>query len=240
MSRSKIAGAAVVVVLLLAWTVRSFVMDAGGRTPPTAPVVAEAAPAIEASTESSPAPPPVAAGEVSGVPVGYPGTTAGAATAAVNWVASFPRIMRLNPLSLQNTLSDVLSEHGATTGTDEVLADYFELADALGAEFRERVWVESPLQTTMLQHTDTTARVAVWSVVVTGAGPTNEPVLSIWRTHRISLVWERDDWKIDAVEVLEGPTPAPAERALPSEPAEFEQVDSWTPAVLADTTKEMD
>ena len=236
MSRPKLAGAAVVVVLLLVWTVRSFVVDAGEHTPATAPA-ASASDGTE-TTVAAVAVTPVAAGEVSGIPVGYPQTRAGAATAAVNWVASFPRLMRLNPLSLQNTLTDLMSEDGARSGVDEVIADYFELYEELGPEFRERVWIESPLQTLLIEQSDTAARVAVWSVVVTGAGPDDETVVSIWRTHRIDLVWERDDWKIDGVEVAEGPTPVTTDLALPASPAEFLEVDSWTPAVFADTTNE--
>jgi hypothetical protein len=238
-SRPKLAGAAVVVVLLLVWTVRSFVVDAGAHKPATAPAVS-----VSDGTETTVAGlvvTPVAAGEVSGIPVGYPQTRAGAATAAVNWVASFPRLMRLNPLSLQNTLTDLMSQDGARSGVDEVIADYFELYEELGPAFRERVWIESPLQSLLVEQSETAARVAVWSVVVTGAGPDDETVVSIWRTHRIDLVWERDDWKIDGVEVSEGPTPLTTDLALPASPAEFTEVDSWTPAVFADTTNaEMD
>lgn len=239
MSRSKLAGATVVVVLLLVWTIRSFVVDTGAHTPATVPA-GSASDGTE-TTVASVVVTPVAAGEVSGIPVGYPQTRAGAATAAVNWVASFPRLMRLNPLSLQNTLTDLMSVDGARLGVDEVIADYFELYDELGPEFRERVWIESPLQSLLVEQSDTTARVAVWSVVVTGGGPDDATVVSIWRTHRIDLVWERDDWKIDGVEVSEGPTPVTTDLALPASPAEFTEVDSWTPAVFADTTNwEMD
>ena len=121
MSRPKLAGAAAVVVLLLVWTVRSFVVDAGEHTPATAPA-ASASDGTE-TTVAAVAVTPVAAGEVSGIPVGYPQTRAGAATAAVNWVASFPRLMRLNPLSLQNTLTDLMSEDGARSGVGGVIGD---------------------------------------------------------------------------------------------------------------------
>lgn len=237
MSRSKLVGAVLVVGLLLVWSVRSFVVDAGSHAPPTAAAVAASGEADTTGDQIV-----VAAGEVSGVPVGYPHTSTGAVTAAVNWVASFPRLMRLNPLSLQNTLIDLMSQAGAATGVDEAVEDYFELYDALGPEFRERVWIESPLQTSLGARTDTTSQVSVWSVVVTGGGPDDETVVSIWRTHRIDLVWERGDWKIDAVEILEGPTPITNDLALPAAAAEFEQVDSWIPAVFAGTTtnEEMD
>ena len=176
MSRPKLAMAAVVVVLLLVWTVRSLVADAGERTP--APSGAASASNGAEPIVAEVAGTPVAAGEVSGIPIGYPQTRAGAVTAAVNWVASFPRLMRLNPLSLQNTLTDLMSEDGSRSGVDEVIADYFELYEELGPEFRERVWIESPLQTLLVEQSETAARVAVWSVVVTGAGPEDETVVS--------------------------------------------------------------
>lgn len=147
--------------------------------------------------------------------------------------------MRLNPLTLQNTLVDLLATEGAGDEIDEVLADYFELYDELGTEFRDRVWIESPLQTTVFDSSATTATVGVWSVLVTAADH-DAAVLSLWRTHRIELVWERDDWKIDSVAVTEGPTPVTSELALPSDPAEFVEIDSWTPAVFADTTNDED
>lgn len=237
MSRAKLVGAGVVVVALVVWSIQSFVVDADSTTPTTPPSAA-AVPAGTGADVRVPA--PVAVGEVSGVPVGYPRTGAGAVTAAVNWVASFPRLMRLNPLSLQNTLIDLMSEAGASTGVDEAVEDYFVLFEELGPEFRDRVWLESPLQTSVVAHTDDSATVAVWSVLVTGGGPTNETVVSIWRTHHIEVVWEHDDWKIETVQVSEGPTPTSADMALPASPDEFVEVDSWTPAVFADTTTNTD
>jgi hypothetical protein len=53
-------------------------------------------------------------------------------------------------------------------------------------------------------------------------------------------VWERGDWKIDEVVVTEGPTPVGSEVALPSSPDEFTQINTWEPAVFADTTQSED
>ena len=61
-------------------------------------------------------------------------------------------------------------------------------------------------------------------------------VEAIWRTHRVALVWERDDWRIDDVAITEGPTPVPNDVALPSPASEFVTVDGWEPAVFATTT----
>ena len=239
MSRPKLAAAALVGLLVVVWAVRSFVLGEGSSDRP----VADAPPSVVVAVETWPGegePVPakqvVAAGELSGIPVGYPRTDQGATTAAVNWVASFPRLMRMGPLRLSNTLDELMTESAGPAAVAEAVADYWVLFDKLGPEFRERVWIESPLQTNVTSTSESVAEVRVWSVVTTG-DPASGPVESIWRTHLITLMWERDDWRVDNVTVVEGPTPVPAEALLPSPPSDFGDVDSWTPAVFADTTR---
>ena len=236
MSAPKLVAVTVAAVMLVGWSVRAFVVD----DDPTGASSVAAAPAAGVGT-NDPATqvPVVAAATERGIPVGYPQSRRGAATAAVNWVASFPALMQLNPLSLQNALVDVMSAQGAVTFVDDAIADYVALLDGLGPGARERMWIESPLQSTVFTATDTAASVGVWSLVVTG-GVDDAAVTALWRTHRIELVWERDDWKIDEVVIVEGPTPVGAEGALPSPSLEFTDVGSWEPAVFADTTKGVD
>ena len=130
MSAPKLAGIVLVAAMLGVWVVRSFVLDApaGGPSPPAAPVVADEPTECERTSTSTVSPdgrPVVAAGEIAGVPAGYPRSGAGAATAATNWVASFPTIVRLGPIRLDNTLNQLLSQRIADAGADEVVADYF-------------------------------------------------------------------------------------------------------------------
>ena len=110
--------------------------------------------------------------------------------------------------------------------------------DELGPDFARRVWIESPLQVDVIDTDETSATVAVWALLVTG-DPRSGPIDAVWRTHRIELVWERDDWRIDNVTISEGPTPVPSEVALPSPPSDFTTVDGWMPAVFADTTTDV-
>lgn len=236
MSGPKLAAAAMVALLLIGWSVQSFVVD-DNSTGVTSDVVVAAG---DGSTETPPADiRPVAQTDVRGVPVGYPQTRSGASTSAVNWVASFPRLMQLNPLSLQNALIELMSERGAVLFIDDAVEDYRVLLDELGPAMRNRVWIESPLQATVQASTDTTATVGVWSVIVTG-GADDAAVVSLFRTHRIDLVWERGDWKIDEVVVVEGPTPVMADGVLPSSSSEFVEINTWEPAVFADTTRSED
>lgn len=238
-SRIKMIGAALLVAMVGVWVVRSFVLDSGDSTTPIQPSTASTSveshrpdndPEAEASSS-----PIVAAGEVAGVPVGYPQSDRGAATAAVNWVASFPTVVRMGPLRLDDTMSQLLSQERSASGTEEIVTDYFELFDQLGPDFIERVWIESPLQVDTTQSTRLTAEVSVWAMLVTG-DLVDGPIEVLWRTHQVSLVWERDDWRIDDVSISEGPTPVATNMALPSAPSEFVDVDGWEPAVFADTT----
>lgn len=236
MSAPKLAAAAVVALLLIGWSVQSFVVDDNSTNVTSDVVVA----ASDGPTEAAPADVrPVAVATVRGIPVGYPQTRNGASTSAVNWVASFPQLMQLNPLSLQNALIELMSERGAVLFIDDAVADYMVLLEELGPERHEQVWIESPLQATVLASTDTTATVGVWSVLVTG-GEDAHAVLSLFRTHRIDLVWERGDWKINEVAVSEGPTPVIGDGVLPSSPREFMEINTWEPAVFADTTRSED
>lgn|GEM_PF-1154993 len=242
MSGSKVAGIALVVAMLGVWAIRSFVIDS--ETAATEARTATTVPLSEQTGQASPAEFPasqqvVAEGDLAGIPVGYPTTSDGAATAAVNWVASFPTIVRMGPIRLDDTLNTLLSESRAASGSDEVIADYFMLIDELGPDFASRIWIESPLQFDVAEATPTTATVAVWSMLVTGDADDGD-VEAIWRTHRISLVWERDDWRVDGVAISEGPTPVPNAISLPSSASEFVTVDGWEPAVFAGTTSRLD
>ena len=242
MSRTKMVAVALVVTMVGVWAVRSFLLDDSESTAPTQTSAVSAEAESPRPNEPSAVPATVAvvaAGEVAGVPVGYPRSSRGAVTAAVNWVASLPTVVRLGPLRLADTMSQLLSEDQGVAGAEEVVADYFELFDELGPDFASRVWIESPLQVTTTQTSDSAADVSVWSMLVTG-DPVDGPIEALWRTHHISLVWERDDWRIDDVTIAEGPTPVPTGTALPSEPSDFVGVDSWEPAVFADTTTEVE
>ncbi|MDJ0771686.1 MAG: hypothetical protein QNJ12_23065 [Ilumatobacter sp.] len=245
MNGHKLVGVVLVVAMLGVWAIRSFVLDTGASEPSTRPAEASSTVPGQAGVDPAetqaamPVQPVVAAGDLAEVPVGYPRSERGAATSAVNWVASFPTVVRMGPIRLDDTLGQLLSERRAASGTDEVVADYFMLIDELGPDFASRVWIESPLQVDILDADASTATVAVWALLVTG-DPEHGPIEALWRTHRIDLVWERDDWRIDDVVITEGPTPIPNEVALPSPASDFVTVDAWEAAVFADTTTEDD
>lgn len=233
MSRPQQAGVALLLVMLTVWAIRSLAIgDDESATPSQAPANAAADGTVAEERDGAVV---VASADVEGVPVGYPPSEAGATTAAVNWVASFSTLVRMGPLRLSDSLQRLMTESGAAVGVDEAVADYLTFLDEFGGDFGERIWIEAPLRTATTEFTADAAEVSVWAALITG-DPASGPVEVLWRTHRISLRWERDDWQVEGVAVQEGPTPIPVEAALPSPPSDFESVDSWTPAVFADTT----
>ena len=233
MSRRQQAGVALLLVMLTVWAIRSLAIGDHESAPPSLAPANSAADSIAVEARDGTA--VVASADVEGVPVGYPPSEAGATTAAVNWVASFSTLVRMGPLRLSDSLQRLMTESGAAAGVDEAVADYLTVLDEFGGDFGERIWIEAPLRTATTEFTADAAEVSVWAALITG-DPASGPVEVLWRTHRISLRWEREDWRVEAVAVQEGPTPIPVEAALPSPPSDFESVDSWTPAVFADTT----
>ena len=234
MSTWKLAGAVVLVAMLAVWTVQSVVMG----TPSTSPPVASA-PVATVDAASGAASEPdgrvVAVGDVAGVPAGYPQSTAGATTAAVNWVASVPTFVQMGPLVLSDAMDALLATTADRALFDDTVELYFELLDEFGPGFRQRLWTEAPLRSSLVSSSPERVEVVVWSVLVTG-DTVDGPVEMLWRTHRLGLVWERSDWKIASISIVEGPTPVGVDAAVPSEPGEFAELRDWVPAVFADTT----
>lgn len=230
MSRAWLAVIGLLVALALMWVLRSLVVT---PTAPPAPVAQTVTAAPTARESDAAAVDVVAAGSVAGVPVGYPASAAGAATAAVNWIASLPTLLDMGPLRLTDTLNRLWSTRAAGE-IEGTMADYFALADRADGDLSSWLWIEAPLRTNLTVTSTASATVEVWAVLVFGdrvAGP----IEMMWRTHRLDLVWERDDWRIALASVVEGPTPVGVTAALPSPASGFAAVEGWQPAVFVDT-----
>lgn len=70
-----------------------------------------------------------------------------------------------------------------------------------------------PVGTTVQNHSDTTARVAVWYLGLIGMSGTDstDPVTSSWKTWTFDLSWADDDWKISTDSQKNGPAPVPGD-----------------------------
>jgi hypothetical protein len=169
-----------------------------------------------------------------GLPVGYPQSAAGVRAAAVGWVAALGDLLAMGPIARQDTLAELLSAEAFESTIEELEAERDRFAATFGRDLSEAVWVDAPITVEIVEAADTRAVVEVWSALCFGV--TGEPLEVLWRTHTVTVVWERGSWRVDDVTRRDGPTPQPAATAMVSPGSEFGDVTGWTPAVLAGTT----
>lgn len=142
-------------------------------------------------------------------PARYARTEDGAVAAAAAYVRRLTGPGMLDARVVRTTLAGI-----ASAQSRDDLGEAYELA---AAQARERLGIgTTPEPAVVLRaapvgyrvdgfHRDA-ATVSVWRVGIVGTSTTLEPRQS-WRTETVSLVWERDTWKIDAVRSATGPTP---------------------------------
>jgi hypothetical protein len=169
--------------------------------------------------------------EVWGVPVGYPHTAAGAAAAAVGWVSSLGSLMRMGPIARADTLGELMTVEAARETITDFDAERDRFVESFGADPLLGLWIDAPLQVSVMEADGRRAVVQVWSLLVLGTA--EREVQGLWRTHTVTVRWERDDWRVEDVSRVEGPTPTMAPARLPSPPADLAAVAAWTPAVFA-------
>jgi hypothetical protein len=230
--------AAVAVVAGVGWVAVSHLVGgsaAAQRTSVAVPVVTGGpSSSPPGATDPAPAGPD---GDSSGVPTGYVDTEAGARAAAVGWVSSLGTLVRLGPIATADALRAVSSARVADATIDRFRTERDQFTDQFHADPSQAIWIESPLTVTVSDYGSDAATVRVWSQLVVGVG-SGSTVQVLWRTHTVRLVWEDDDWKVDDVTRVEGPTPQTTAENMPSSGAEFEAVSKWTPAVLAGSSVE--
>jgi len=231
--------AAVAVIGAVGWVAVSHLV--GGRSS-AAQRTSVAVPFVTSVPSSSP-PGATAAvtagpdGDSSGVPTGYVDTAAGARAAAVGWVSSLGTLIRLGPIATADALRAVTSARVAEATIDRFRTERDQFTTQFHADPSQAIWIESPLTVTVTDWSPEAATVRVWSQLVVGV-PSESTVQVMWRTHTVVLVWEDDDWKVDDVTQVEGPTPQATPENLPSSGTEFEAMSKWTPAVLAGSSVE--
>lgn len=171
------------------------------------------------STPSAPKPAPQAAAAAygptrteSGVGTGYSRTREGAVTALLNdaGVLGDPRTL-LNRARRTAVLKLIATDRYAATfqgrgGAALEEARRGPLGRGLAAG-TQTIYLASPIAYRVLSYTRDEIRVRGWGVSVVGNDQGLVP-RSSWATTTTRAVWQDGDWKIDAVQSVDGPTPA--------------------------------
>lgn len=146
--------------------------------------------------------------EAADAAIEYPRTPEGSVAAATEYVAALGGPAILDPLAVRATVMQI-----ASVASRESLAEAYQSA---AEQARARLGVSDATGPVVVRttpvgyhvdgfHTDA-ATVSIWRVGIVGGGAATEARQS-WRTETVSLVWEDDTWKIDALRSSPGPTP---------------------------------
>ena len=140
---------------------------------------------------------------------GYGRTREGAAAAATAYVGALDGPALLDEPRLRKTLASITSAESL----DGLVRAYEQAA----RQTRVRLGVGTlpepvvilrtvPVGYRIDRFTPDAATVSLWRVGIVGSGATVEPQQS-WRTETVSLVWERENWKVASFRSSPGPTP---------------------------------
>lgn len=150
-------------------------------------------------------------------------TEAGAVFAALDSVTAFAGPVLLDAPALRSLIGALAAE--------DARAGLVAAGEQASAQAREVLGVDTvPAPRILLRATPVgyrvdaftpeAATVAVWYVSILGSGATVEP-RQTWRTEAVSLVWERDAWRVARFSGTAGPTPPLAAEVAPDSAAEL-------------------
>lgn len=165
------------------------------------------------------------------MPVGWSRDHDGARAAAVSAVALTGEIARAGFITRSDMIHVLASDRFAPKLADDSAVQLDELLGDLSAEgiaSSSVLFRELPLTAEVLHVDAGSARVAVWAVLVVGV-PDHGAPRQLWRTVTVDLVWEDDDWRIDAWTATAGPTPALATNAPIATVDDLVRVAGWAP-----------
>lgn len=175
-------------------------------------------------TEAAP-PEPGPTRSLAGVPLGFAHDRPGAVAALLNYsaVLSDPKVL-LDQRRRAQVLSLIATPRYAATFNGRAASAFKRaqgspLGRGLAAGART-AYFATPIAYRVTTYAPDRASVEGWGVAVIGNDEGVKPQAT-WGTTVATAVWQRGDWKIDAVQSTNGPTPANATAHAPSAPADF-------------------
>ncbi|MCE7083365.1 hypothetical protein [Streptomyces sp. ST2-7A] len=209
-----IVGVIVLLIAALAFANRGDDRGSGSAAPDDTPGGTQ----VQPTTPSGESPVDVT---VNNIPVGHPRTEQGAQSAAANYAVALGGEGMFDAETRRVIVDtiyapDIASERveGFDRAYSSTLLERLGLdADGNPPEGRTFVSRTSPIGTRLIDYTDDTATVAVWSNALLGlAGDgSTRPVTTTWYTSTFELVWVEGDWRILSEEQESGPTPVPGD-----------------------------
>ena len=165
-----------------------------------------------------------------GALTGYPDTQDGAKSAAANYFAAIASEAMVHPDS-RHKLIAAIADPGIVTDLQQRLDEAFARGlkgfglDAEGnpPKGQTLVYRNVPIGVSVQSYANDKAVVAVWGIGISGiAGPgSTQPVTQTWNTLTTTLTWVGGDWRMNAFDQADGPTPVSTQQA--SVPADIQK-----------------
>jgi hypothetical protein len=159
------------------------------------------------------------------VPVGYQHNSAGAESAAANYVVAYTSSSMVRS-SARHALIDAIADPDVADGLQQQLDTSYQQANSTyglsadgtppsGQTFVQRT---APMGVTLVSDSGNEATVSVWEVTLAGlAGQgSTHPVTEAWSTVKVSLHWTRGDWKWVSFTATDGPVPTSGQQLTSS------------------------
>lgn len=168
---------------------------------------------------------------VSGVPVGYAHSRAGAVQAAVNYqVARSSAAYFTDEKARHATLTAMMTSQALDRqirNDDDGMQQVLTSLGITSANEGELVARGAAMGTRVTTYTDQVATVEVWMAGLVGVTDENAPmpVSASWTTYTLTLQWQSADWKLASITSVNGPTPLDAGSDDPTSVDEFRTAD---------------
>lgn len=150
------------------------------------------------------------------IPIGYPHTSAGAESAAANYVVAF-YLPSMTKTSARHRLIDAIADPQKASDLESQLDTAYKQANVgnglsadgsapSGLNFLQRC---TPIGVSLDSESGTSVIVDVWNVTISGLVGTGSthPVVEAWSTATVALRWTQGDWKWVSLTSKDGPVP---------------------------------
>jgi hypothetical protein len=194
--------------------------DRSRSTAATGSAGASGTPAAPAATAATAVTVPYDAGQAAdsadGVPVGYPHTSAGAESAAANYVVAFNSADMVYSAARDRLIDAIADPDMGATLQGQFDAAYAQIDETYGlgsdgAAPAGQTFVEraAPIGVSLVADNGRSATVSVWVVTLAGLAGTGSQhaVSEDWATVTVTLAWADGDWKWFSFQSSDGPAP---------------------------------
>ncbi|HVM15764.1 MAG TPA: hypothetical protein VM287_15730 [Egibacteraceae bacterium] len=148
-------------------------------------------------------------------------TEDGAQTAAIAFASASQDWLYLPDGQVDRAVRSIATTSAGPSLSRETIEEIRSARDALAKSPGRVWWLVRPLASRVERFDPPSARVVVWTVTVLSAADVALPQAD-WVRVAVDLQWERESWRVQAVNDVPGPTPMTGTKDRPWQPEPFD------------------